>query len=425
LAVSGDGTRVFIAGQSFGYAPGYYSRFEVVAYDASSGARLWVERYDPGGRFSTEDAYALAVSPDDTKVFVTGRSGAIGTAFATVAFDAATGKRLWASRYELPGDSYYNVALAIAVSPDGTNVFVTGGSGIANEDYATVAYDARTGDQSWVSRWGGEANRDDWPNSLGVSPDGTTLFVSGYSQRVDGSDISLIAYDASSGAQLWVSRFGASDRTTSPTGMAVSPDGMRIVVTGASSSIVDHLSDQRPDYATVAFDASSGAQLWAETYDGPDHRGDRAFAIGISPDSQRVFVTGGSRGGTSREYVTLALDAATGSRLWVTTFDGPRRRTDRAVGLEVTSDGNLVVVTGLSRTRKAGSDWTTVAYDASTGGPVWLRAYHTKGGNGIYAPAALVLSPDGDGVFVTGGVDGLGEMDMLTISYSIDDAIPG
>ena len=418
---------MFVAGDSSGYAPNYYSRYKVVAYDASSGARHWVGRYDPRGNFLSS-GYALAVSPDDTEVFVTGRSqGDAGVAFATVAFDAMTGRRLWASRYELPSvDSYYNVALAIAVSPDGTSVFVTGGSGSgSDEDYATVAYGARTGDESWASRWNGDANMDDWPSSLGVSLDGTRLFVSGYSVQADGSyAISTIAYDASSGVQLWVSRFGAPGRATFPSGMTVSPDGMRIVVTGSSSSI-DHPYAQRADYVTVAYDASTGAQLWADTYDGIAHRGDRPFAVAISPNSQRVFVTGGSRGATSREYATLALDAATGARLWVTSFDGPGRRVDRAEALQVTPDGNLVVVTGLSRTRKAGSDWVTIAYDASTGSQVWLRDYHTIGGNGIYAPAAMSMSPDGEGVFVTGGVDGAGGMDFLTVAYSVDSALLG
>ena len=54
--------------------------------------------------------------------------------------------------------------MAIAASPDGATVFVTGGStgiGSAN-DYATVAYRAATGAQLWVSRDNGPGNGDDF-----------------------------------------------------------------------------------------------------------------------------------------------------------------------------------------------------------------------------------------------------------------------
>lgn len=49
------------------------------------------------------------------------------------------------------------------MSPDGSEVFVTGYS-IGNRtsyDYATLAYDASTGDQLWLRRYNGSANGDD------------------------------------------------------------------------------------------------------------------------------------------------------------------------------------------------------------------------------------------------------------------------
>src|SRR5207249_4915568 len=98
--------------------------------------------------------------------------------YATVAYDASTGARLWVKRYNGPGNAY-DLARALGVSPDGTTVFVTGSSlrSASTYDYATVAYDASTGARLWVKRYNGPANGSDGAYALGVSPDGSTVFV--------------------------------------------------------------------------------------------------------------------------------------------------------------------------------------------------------------------------------------------------------
>jgi hypothetical protein len=86
----------------------------------------------------------VATNPDGSSVFVTGSSGATTAAdYATIAYDAATGALLWARGYDGPGDSR-DTAESEAVSPDGSTVFVTGSSlGSTNQfDYATLAYEA-------------------------------------------------------------------------------------------------------------------------------------------------------------------------------------------------------------------------------------------------------------------------------------------
>src|SRR5207244_2654437 len=109
---------------------------------ASTGHRLWVRRYN-GPANGYDIPVALGVSPDGSMVFVTGTSDAPWSAedYATVAYDASRGARLWLRRYDGPGNGY-DAATALGVSPDGSRVFVTGnsfGSG-SGSDYATVAY---------------------------------------------------------------------------------------------------------------------------------------------------------------------------------------------------------------------------------------------------------------------------------------------
>jgi DNA-binding beta-propeller fold protein YncE len=102
------------------------------------GAQLWVSRYNGLGN-GGDGAHSVAVSPDGNTVYVTGYTnvGSLSYDYGTVAYNAATGAQLWASQYGPDNGSY---AEQVAVSPDGTEVFVTGrsmGQG-SNYDYATA-----------------------------------------------------------------------------------------------------------------------------------------------------------------------------------------------------------------------------------------------------------------------------------------------
>jgi WD40 repeat protein len=182
---------VFVTGESVGATSNH--DYATVAYDASTGAKLWVSRYNGLGN-SSDFATALAVSPDGTDVFVTGYSDvSIGNYdYATVAYDASSGARLWSRSYTRPGN---DVANALGVSPDGSEVFVTGGSegSTTYADYATVAYDASTGAKLWSKRYAHVGN--DIATALGVSPDGSQVFVTGQSDgSTSGVDQATVAY---------------------------------------------------------------------------------------------------------------------------------------------------------------------------------------------------------------------------------------
>src|SRR5581483_846863 len=313
-----------------------------------------------------DDALALGVSPDGSKVFVTGdsqRSGIL-TDYATVAYDAASGAQLWARRYNGPGN-LFDGAYALGVSPDGSRVFVTGssyGSG-DQEDYATVAYDAARGAQLWVSRYDGPGSDDDFALALEVSPDGSRLFVTGESAGAGSyGDYATFAYDAASGAQLWEGRYnGPGNGYDSGEALGVSPDGSRLFVTGWSVG-----SGGYSDYATVAYDATSGAQRWARRYNGPGHRYDEARALRVSPDGSTLFVTGDSVGsGTYSDYATVAYKAPGGSQLWASRYNGPGSGGDEPLALGVSPDGLRLFVAGSSEGSGSSLDFATVAY--STG----------------------------------------------------------
>ena len=350
VAVSPAGDKVFVTGDSTGTTSVGYA---TVAYNAATGAQLWAKRYGPGA------ASSLAVSPTGRTVFVTGYGGVDSSAddYATVAYNAATGDQLWAKRYSSLGN-FFDTAFSVAVSRAGDRVFVTGSSTSANPgtDYATVAYNAATGDQLWAKRYSSLGNFYDEARSVAVSPAGDKVFVTGYDAGTSaGSDYATVAYNAATGAQLWVTRYVKGSMAMS---VAVSPTGATVYVTGDSVG-----TSTGSDYGTVAYNATTGAQLWATSYNGPGNDYDHASSVAVSPTRGTVYVTGESPGISSGyDYATVAYNATTGAQLWAKRYNGPGNGADGATSVAVSPSGNKVFVTGASAGGATGQDYLTITY---------------------------------------------------------------
>ena len=418
-AASGDGTRVFVTGYSDGDETTGFD-YATVAYDAASGTKRWVQRYDGPGH-DDDNGTSVAVSRDGTTVVATGASFGGTTTdmdYATLAYDAKSGAQLWSARYDGPANSR-DVARSVVIGEDGTRVFVTGwsfGSKTSRFDYATVAYDVATGAQLWAARYDGPANKRDEADSLAVSRDGTKVFVTGtsFGGNAAREDYATVAYDASTGAQLWVTRYdGPMTGKDSSSSLALSGDGTKVIVTGTSFGGVT----TRRDYATVAYDVLTGAELWAARYDGPADE-DFGYSVSASRDGTKVFVTGESESDyDDGDYATVAYDAATGAQRWVARYDSPSNDYDLGYSLAVSGDATKVFVTGESWGEYA-SGYSTVAYDAATGNELWAARYKGPGDEDD-SVWSLALSGDGTKVFVTGeSYGGPTGWDYATVAYN-------
>ena len=231
-------------------------------------------------------------------MYVTG-SGLAGSNvsdYVTVAYSTATGGQLWVARYHGPADS--NDASEVAVSKDGREVAVTGSSQqgpISGLDYATVAYNAATGARLWVARYKGPANIGGSAVGLAFSGGGK-LFVTGASGRYNGSAYATIAYTAGNGRQLWASRYSTPGKQSSgATGVAVAFPGGQVYVTGTADG-------GRRGINTIAYNTTNGKAVWVSRYPGAGQSTATARAIAVDQDF--VFVIGHT--GTGGGYITLA-----------------------------------------------------------------------------------------------------------------------
>jgi hypothetical protein len=240
------------------------------------------------------------------------------------------------------------------------------------------------------------------------------VYVTGGSTGTkSGYDYATIAYNAATGAQLWAKRYnGPANSSDKAYSVAVSPDGRKVVVTGASTGInYPNGSEKGYDYATVAYNAGTGAQLWAKRYNGSAKDYDAARSVTVSPASSVVYVTGESTGTTTgSDYATIAYNAATGARLWVTRYNGQANGVDAASSVAVSPDGQTVYVTGESTEipptpAQSYEGFATFAYSAATGVPLWASRYNGTG-IGYNTAASIAVSPATGMVYVTGLSDG-------------------
>jgi uncharacterized delta-60 repeat protein len=383
--------------------------FLTVRYDAATGDRTWASRFGTVG--DNDNPRAIAV---DNKggVYVTGTSSVfdVPANFATVRYDAATGKQTWVSRYDSPGN-FQDVAMDLAIDNQG-GVYVTGHSYSSDTTAYIVAvrYDASTGEESWVSRYD-EPGTNEYASAIAVDNQGS-VFITGRQSNtnIPGVNYATVRLDAPSGERVWASNFtGAEGSFNSPIDIAVDKQG-GVYVTGNSGS-----SDfPNQDYATVRYDVATGEEAWATFYNSSENSYDRATALAVDTLGG-VFVTGSNSNSdlTNQDYATVRYDAATGEESWLKTYDGPRELPDESPDLanDIAIDNRGgVIVTGESY-----ADFGTVRYDATTGEQTWAQIYNVRENANDFSIAVAV---DAAGNSYVTGTRKVGFGWVVTIKYS-------
>lgn len=309
LAVSPDAETVFVSSTSRPN-PRTGNNFQLHALDAETGDEVWTTLYN-GPKDLDDFARTVEVTPDGSQVIVAGDSlsGEYSQFVdqhpwepALVSFDADTGDQRWEARYSGPGEAAQLPADDVmAISADGERVYIAGKERMAHDDkildYFTVAYDADTGEQEWVTSYRGSPvgpyESVDWLTSITASPAGDDrVFVTGASGPFypTAAAWTTIAYDGGTGEQLWAV---ASDVPGEPSDVAVGPSGDQVYVFGVSSPAF--YAPNR--FSTVAYDAATGEQTWAARMattpgDTPVGASTVPAALEVAGDGSRVFVGG-------------------------------------------------------------------------------------------------------------------------------------
>ena len=182
-------------------------------------------------------AYGVTVSPDGKQVYV---AGELDNALAVFSRDPATGALTFV---EVEHDTVGGVAglkgaHAVVLSPDGADLYVAGAT---DDALAVFSRDAATGRLTFVEAQhdgAGGVNGLNGANAVAISPDGTYVYVTG---SVDGA-LAVFQRDAATGALTFVEQkrngVGGVAGLHGAAAVAVSPDGYSIYATGSTSDAV-------------------------------------------------------------------------------------------------------------------------------------------------------------------------------------------
>jgi uncharacterized delta-60 repeat protein len=346
---------VYIAG--FGAGSTSVDYF-IVKYN-SAGVQQWSRTYNGTGN-AVDEALDIAVDAAGN-VYVTGKSIVTGSDFdyATIKYNTE-GTLQWTAGYNGPGNGE-DKATGIAVDAAG-NVYVTGTSYGANNDYATIKYNA-SGIQLWAMRYNSTFNGRDDAMDIGLDGAGN-IYVTGFSAGW-GFDYATIKYNPD-GVQQWVKRYdGPVNSDDLPLALAIDSEG-NVCVTGYS---LGNLTAY--DYATVKYN-SSGTELWVQRYNHTYNGSDIAVAIAVDA-SGNVFVTGNSDGSVGNpDYLTIKYNPA-GVQQWEQRYNGSMNNADYSKAVAVDGNGN-VYITGNCYNSGTGHDYVTVKYN-NAGAQQWLKVF--------------------------------------------------
>jgi DNA-binding beta-propeller fold protein YncE len=344
--------------------------------------------------------------------------------------DGGHGAKKCTSVRALEGPGPFLGSRAVAVSPDGKNVYVASSD---SDAIAIFRRDAKTGELSQASGSAGciaAAAADgcangaglDGPNSVAVSPDGRSV----YATAVDSDSIAIFRRNPGNGALEQapgdagcIAEAGAGGCRTGRAldgadVVVVSPDGANVYVGAFFGSAVVVFSR---DESTGALVQPPGPAGCITNIPDPGCVNGRALGaiegLAISADGNSVYAAAAASNALAilvRDPSTGALSQASDGSGCITQSDTSGCTTGRqlsgANAVDVSPDDTTVYVTSLfsnsvttfARTPGTGQ---LAQLEGTSGCLVYLVAIGCRLGQALDAPEGLALSPDGTSLYAT------------------------
>ncbi|MGE0637110.1 MAG: T9SS type A sorting domain-containing protein [Bacteroidia bacterium] len=326
----------------------------------------------------------------------------------------------WTKQYDGAGGGH-DMATGIHIDGSG-NVYVTGTTyvnGTNYNDIITIKYNS-SGTQQWLSTYNGSGSSYDAGGAIVVNTAGTSVFICGGAMTTSNlSDFITISYNASTGAQNWANTYNYNGNYD--VAAKISLTGLNQVTLVVSGGVQHNSTTWK--YATVNYASSTGFSLGQPQISG-NNTGSLDELGDICEDASQTYtyVAGSvdnSGTGTGYDYKIAKLQNSNLSVVWERTWNGADSLADKAADIVVDASGN-VYVTGFTTTDTQGKNYATVKYNSS--GTLQWTKYHNGAGNGIDEATAINIDASNN-VYVTGTSHTGGSQDYYTIKYKPDNTV--
>ncbi|MBX2864379.1 MAG: DUF4347 domain-containing protein [Leptolyngbyaceae cyanobacterium MAG.088] len=283
VTVSPDGTQVFVTSA----VDASLTVFNRDAFGNLTFSQVIRDSFEVEELFG---AFGVTVSPDGTQVFVASTGDHSLMVFNRDGSGTLSEQQLLKDGRD--GIETLEGAIDVEISPDGTQVFV-----VSIVDSALTIFDRDeagnlTVRQTIADGFGG-ANELFGTSGVAVSPDGSQVFVTSQ----DDAAITVFDRDASGNLtfrQTIKDGQNGAEQLFGASGVVVSPDGNQVYVASAFDAAVtvfDRNADGTLSVAQVVQDGDDGAELFGGTGGTGIPNVDGFTDVTISPDGNQVFVT--------------------------------------------------------------------------------------------------------------------------------------
>jgi len=302
---------------------------------------------------SATGAYTYTPTPAQRLAAGTTAAGDIDTFTVTVS-DGQSTTTATVPVYVSPTQLNVGTPIAVGNQPDGVAVYGTK-TYVINQYDKTVSVIDTNSNSTTYNQVVATIKLASSPSDIAISPDGTRAYVT------TKGNASVAVINTATNTVVTNVRVGST-----PLGVAVSPDGKRVYVTNGGSSTVSVIA---ADTVNNTYAEVSRIKV-----------GSQPSGIAVSPDGTRLYVT--LRYTDSLATVNLANNALT----TVKVGDSPR-------DVALTPDGTRAFVTNY--------DGTVTVIDTTTN----TRAATITTGGPKYQPVGVAISPDGSLAYVANGKD--------------------
>src|SRR6266702_3632933 len=320
VAIGTDGN-IYLSGQTNSFGAGGFDAF--LLKFTPNDTLLWQHTW---GTTSDEQGIAVATSIDGS-VYLAAQTFAIGVTGADLVKFTPGGSLVWQTQLDGSVGAFVS---SVAVSPDGTSVYVAGFTlNSAGRDDAILLKFTSSGTLVWQKTWGGI--NDDGAAGVAVATDGS-VYIAGNTNSFTRNEAFLVKFNPD-GTLIWQRGYGLAPSTlVSANGLAIAQDGSIYIagnsqVQGTAQEIF--LAKFGPD-GSLLFQAN-----WGET-----RLSSAGLGVAVAPDGS-AWVTGNTGIGVGGGDAVLLHFTSTGRILNANTWGGINN--DSGNDVTVGADGSAYV----------------------------------------------------------------------------------